>query len=99
MQLHPVRFNWKNKTEDGDKLGLIAQDLQKVLPEVVRDYDYKRDETTGKEEKIPAAHLGVMYADIIPVIINVCSRSKKLLMIKTIKLMNKIKRLKRSHNW
>jgi hypothetical protein len=68
MKLHPIRFNWKNKTENGDKLGLIAQDLQRVLPEVVKDYEYKKD-STGKTEKIPAARLGVMYADIIPVLV------------------------------
>ena len=50
------------------RLGLIAQDLQKVLPEVVKGYEYKRDRT-GKREKVPVARLGVMYADIIPVII------------------------------
>jgi hypothetical protein len=68
MQLKPVRFNWKNKIENGDKLGLIAQDLQKVLPEVVKDYEYKKD-SSGKAEKISATRLGVMYADIIPVLV------------------------------
>jgi len=38
------------------------------LPEVVKDHEYRID-TTGKTEKIPARHLGVMYADIIPVLI------------------------------
>jgi hypothetical protein len=69
MKLRSVRFNWKNKIENGEKLGLIAQDLQKVLPEVVRDFDYKINNQTGKTEKVPSVRLGVMYADIIPVII------------------------------
>lgn len=69
MQLRSIRFNWKTKLENGDKIGLIAQELKKVIPEVVRDFDYKKNEATGKDEKIPAAHLGVMYADIIPVLI------------------------------
>ncbi len=68
MQLKPVRFNWKDNVDNSDKLGLIAQDLQKVLPEVVKDHEYKKD-STGRMEKTPAARLGVMYADIIPVII------------------------------
>ena len=42
--------------------------MQKVLPEVVKDHEYRID-TAGKTEKIPARHLGVMYADIIPVLI------------------------------
>ena len=42
--------------------------MQKVLPEVVKDHEYRRDGAV-KTEKIPAQHLGVMYADIIPVIV------------------------------
>ncbi|HRI22919.1 MAG TPA: T9SS type A sorting domain-containing protein, partial [Panacibacter sp.] len=52
-----------------DKLGVIAQEIQKVLPEVVRDWEYAIDEKTGKATKVPSARLGVMYADIIPVLI------------------------------
>jgi hypothetical protein len=78
MKLHPIRFNWKNKTENGDKLGLIAQDLQKVLPEVVKEHEYKKD-SAGKMEKIPATRLGVMYADIIPVIINGMQQQQKII--------------------
>jgi len=69
MRLRPVKFNWKNEDKPDDKLGLIAQDLQKVLPEVVRDFEYATNLQTGKKEKMPATHLGVMYADIIPVLI------------------------------
>ncbi|HEX5149899.1 MAG TPA: tail fiber domain-containing protein [Parafilimonas sp.] len=70
MQLRSIRFNWKNPVaEKKDKLGIAAQEIQKVLPEVVRDYDYIIDEKTGNTQKMPAAHLGVMYADIIPVLI------------------------------
>jgi hypothetical protein len=68
MQLHPVKFDWKDEHNTDDKLGLIAQDLQKVLPEVVKAYEYKRD-STGKRKRVPAERLGVMYSDIIPVII------------------------------
>ncbi len=70
MQLRPARFTWKNKEERGDKLGLIAQELQKVLPEVVRGYEYKKNGKTGVTEKVPVERLGVMYADIIPVLIS-----------------------------
>lgn len=69
MQLRSVRYNWKNKKIDGDKLGVIAQEIQKVMPEVVRDYEYKTDETTGVQTKVKSERLGVMYADIIPVLI------------------------------
>lgn len=69
MKLRPVTFSWIKRPEDGTKLGLIAQELQKVLPEVVRDYEWQRDEVTGEKHKIPSAVMGVMYDDIIPVLV------------------------------
>jgi hypothetical protein len=77
MQLHPVRFDWKNDADAGDKLGVIAQEIQKALPEVVRDWEYQVDEQTGKKTKIPVARLGVMYADIIPVLIRGMQEQQK----------------------
>ncbi|HYK45850.1 MAG TPA: tail fiber domain-containing protein, partial [Parafilimonas sp.] len=77
MKLHPIKFNWKTGDDPNDKLGLIAQELQKVIPEVVRDYDLKTDEATGKNEKVASARLGVMYADLIPVLINAIQQQQK----------------------
>lgn len=67
-KLRPVSFEWKDDTDNGTKLGLIAQELQQVLPEVVRDWDYTDDEENGLR-KVEAARLGVYYSDIIPVLI------------------------------
>jgi hypothetical protein len=69
MKLKPVRFNWKDNIDNNDKLGLIAQDLQKVLPEVVKDHEYRKVDSTNRLERVPSERLGVMYADIIPVLI------------------------------
>ena len=69
MKLRSTRFNWKSRAGDGDKLGLIAQDLKAVLPEVVRDWEFTTDEQTGEQKKVPSVHLGVAYADIIPVLV------------------------------
>lgn len=46
MQLNPVSFHWKdiNKdTKEGEQLGFIAQDVQKVAPRLIK-------ETTGSQE-------------------------------------------------
>ena len=55
MALNPVAFEWKNDDTHQRKLGLLAQDLQKLIPEVVAG--------TAQES------LGVYYADLIPVLI------------------------------
>ncbi len=37
MNLNPVSFTWKNDEEANSKLGLIAQDLLQIIPEVVKN--------------------------------------------------------------
>jgi hypothetical protein len=68
LQLRPVSFEWNKDDGSGTKLGLIAQELQQVLPEVVRDWDWVEDEQ-GIRTKQPAEILGVYYSDLIPVLI------------------------------
>lgn len=79
MQLEPVSFNWKDHLSSPDqkgkkKIGLIAQELHKVVPEVVKTKDYiKIGENPDTEEPIKevqeAKRWGVFYADLIPVLI------------------------------
>jgi len=57
LQLKPVSFTWKNNPETGTKLGLIAQDVQKIIPEVVH---------VGNDKE---KSLGLSYSDLIPVLI------------------------------
>lgn len=69
MRMEPVSFSWKRDTESGPKLGLIAQDLQKVISEVVVDKGWHTDEKTGQRRAVPMERLGVFYSDLIPVLI------------------------------
>lgn len=68
MQLRPVSFEWKKDDGSGTKLGLIAQELQQVVPEVVRNWDWDEDEE-GNRKKVASPILGVYYSDLIPVLI------------------------------
>ena len=36
MQLNPVTYEWK-KGREGQEIGLIAQEVEKVIPQVVRE--------------------------------------------------------------
>jgi len=76
MMLRPVRFTWNTRPEEGEKLGLIAQELQKVLPETVRDWDWQEDEL-GNRTKVQADRLGVYYSDLIPVLIKAIQDQQK----------------------
>jgi hypothetical protein len=54
MKLRPIVYDWKDDTGK-DKLGFIAQELRKAVPNVV----------VGDESK---ETLGVLYSDMIPVL-------------------------------
>jgi endosialidase-like protein len=56
-KLRPVAFKWKKGSgSDGEQLGLIAQEVQKVVPEVV-----DKDATTGM--------LSINYVALLPIAI------------------------------
>ncbi|MEQ8360959.1 MAG: tail fiber domain-containing protein [Cytophagales bacterium] len=57
MRLNPVSFQWKEFPEQGQQLGLIAQEVQAVLPEVV-------EETSGQNKDLLMNHM-----ELIPVMI------------------------------
>ena len=73
MNLEPVRFDWlvKNRGED---IGLIAQDVQKVIPEVVKEV-----EPVGETAKFldDDTMLTVDYAKLVPVLIGAIQELKE----------------------
>lgn len=68
MAIRPVKFYWKDKKQDKPKIGVIAQQIQPILNEVVKTHDWKEAED-GTVKKVKNERLGVYYADIIPVLI------------------------------
>jgi len=55
LSLRAAKFTWKDDDTNTPQVGLIAQDVQKVLPEVVK---------TNKD-----GYLGVSYTEIIPLLV------------------------------
>jgi hypothetical protein len=64
MNLQPVSFNWKDPDHKESKIGFIAQEVRKVIPEVVNG-----DET--KET------IGMSYAELVPVLVNAIKEQQK----------------------
>ena len=79
LQIQPVSFKWKNANNPDMKLGLIAQDLQKLIPEVVKTHIWEKDETTGTIEKKELNRLGVYYSDLIPVLIKAIQEQQEII--------------------
>ena len=62
MEMHPVSYDWKDNT-GSNKVGLIAQEIKKIVPQVV----------SGDETK---ETLGMNYAELVPVLINAIKELK-----------------------
>ena len=56
LNLQPVSYDWKDNSGK-NKIGLIAQEVKKIIPQVV----------VGDEAK---ENLGMNYAELVPVLIN-----------------------------
>jgi hypothetical protein len=80
MKLTPVSYDWKDNT-GYNKVGLIAQEVEKIIPQVV----------TGNEK---IENLGMNYAELVPVLINAIKDLKQEIneMKKTIDELNKSKK-------
>ena len=59
LKLNPVEFKWKEK--DGKEIGLIAQEVEKIVPEVIKENKRINDDTLYKQ---------VDYEKLVPVLIN-----------------------------
>ena len=79
LQMQPVSFNWKNKNSPDLKLGLIAQELQELIPEVVQSHAWEIDEVSGELSKKELERLGVYYSDLVPVLINAIKEQQKII--------------------
>ena len=50
LKLEPVEYTWKDGGREGKKeIGLVAQDVEKVIPEVVRENERLNDDTLYKQ--------------------------------------------------
>ena len=74
MKLRPVRFHWKDigqDKNDGEQIGLIAQEVEKVYPTGGIAYNFGNvtmDLGNGKKEKVEHAR-GLNYEKLVPPLI------------------------------
>nr|WP_321237161.1 tail fiber domain-containing protein [uncultured Psychroserpens sp.] len=79
LQMQPVSFNWKNDNNPDIKLGLIAQDLLELIPEVVKSHTWETDELSDTLTKKELDRLGVYYSDLVPVLIKAIQEQQKII--------------------
>jgi hypothetical protein len=57
MQLRPVSFQWKDRDDGRTYLGLLAQEVEQIVPEAI------------EKDTDPATPLGMNYASLVPILI------------------------------
>jgi hypothetical protein len=70
LRLRPVAFRWKQGPDAKQHLGLIAQEVQSVIPEVVRD----APDPTGP------SFLAIDYPELVPVLLRSIQEQNKLIL-------------------
>lgn len=79
LKMKPVSFNWKNDKNPKLKLGLIAQELLEIIPEVVVTHEWKSEDNYETNKNVELDRLGVYYSDLIPVLINAIQEQQVLI--------------------
>ena len=66
LQLNGVRFNWKHGTDKKDHIGFIAQEVERIIPEVV----VTSKATIEDDESMRVDNQkSVAYQNIVPVLV------------------------------
>ncbi|MEZ6318526.1 MAG: tail fiber domain-containing protein [Phycisphaerales bacterium] len=78
LQLRPVSFDWREHPEQGRQLGLVAQDVAQVIPEIVQTTDTVRSEDPSVPDRVvPAEHMGMSYTALVPVLIRAVQQQQE----------------------
>jgi Chaperone of endosialidase len=62
LQLNPITFNWKNDSNGPLHYGLVAQEVEKVIPDAVIRSDVVTNDT-------PDGQLNLKYEELIPILV------------------------------
>jgi hypothetical protein len=81
MELRPISFAWRDRPEAGRKIGLIAQEVQPVMGEVVADTELSLSEDVIGSQALsePAENLGIYYSQLVPVLIKAVQEQQGLI--------------------
>lgn len=95
LQLQPVRYKYNDDLdEEKDYLGLIAQDVREIIPEVVASHDTDVD-STGQLVRKKMDYLGINYVALVPVLIRSVQEQQKQIEELKVKNANLLTRLER----
>jgi hypothetical protein len=75
MTLKTINYSWKSDADKKENLGLIAQEVEKVFPQVISKSTFKGNNATNISED-DTEYLSVRYAELVPVLIKAIQELK-----------------------
>ena len=75
MTLRAVNFSWKSDNTSKENLGLIAQDVEKVFPQIIDKN--KLAGSPNNPQKDETEYLGVRYQELIPILVKAIQELKQ----------------------
>jgi hypothetical protein len=90
LKLNAVSYNWKNSTDSKLHLGFIAQEVEKIVPEIVSKSNLPDDEYARleKEGKVISDTYGMEYTSLIPVLVKAIQEQQRLIESKSLEINN-----------
>jgi len=79
LGLHRVQFQYKKMItpDNRTRYGLVAQEVEKILPSLIIDEDVDIDPETGQEIRTPSEYKCINYMELIPVLIQAIQDENK----------------------
>lgn len=78
MQLNTISYKLIDDPFQDKKIGLIAQEVNKLVPEASKTEDYKKNEK-GEFEKVQLDKIRVSYVNLVPVLIKAVQEQQELI--------------------
>jgi hypothetical protein len=98
MKLQAVSYNWKNNNDSKLQLGFIAQDVEKIVPEIVSKSGISDEEFAKLEQKGETISdtYGMQYTGLIPVLVKAVQEQQNIIESKSkeiIQLSQKLQKM------
>jgi len=92
LSLRPVKYKYKNEIDidNRTRYGLIAQEVEKIIPNIVVNEDIDMNPETGEKIITKSEYKALNYTDLIPVLIKAIQEQQE----KIEKLESEINKLK-----
>lgn len=98
MQLHPVSFYWLNNDVRERKIGFLAQEVIRVVPEVVKHDTFSSEQVNRWKEEGRQVPYNDVYSmapsDLVPVLVKAIQEQQQMIL----KLQEEVKELKEKNN-